>query len=292
MTMTKTQKNDTTAAELRAKAEALLEALRVATTTRDEAARALAAMGKPTSKQDHLRHCLAQQAVQVAEDECFRLQAEASSALDLAEIAEGCEDSVDCEPNRLHADVVAILAVEDEIRRQLDEQRRRRVERVERARKASDAVSARRQQQGLSLSPSMVCVRRGDVREILGTLAPFEPRPHALEVTRRDGIARTLEGLITPGPTKTKWTGIGELKRQEVELRASIERDHRDAEERAARLAEFDRRKAREQEEADARQRAETERLRAQAAAEQQRIADLAAAQREREFAAQSSESR
>jgi hypothetical protein len=286
LTMTKNAKkadSTQTPAELRAKADAVIEALRIATTTRDEAARALTATGKPKANQDHLRKCLAEQSFQIAEDDVLRLQVEASTALDLAELAEANEETIACDPQRLHADVTALLAAEDELRRELDAQRRKRVERVEQATKASDAVASRRSQQGIPLSPAMVRVRSGAVREMLGGLAPFEMRPLASEVSWRDGIARALTDLLTPKPPKPKRAEIAALREQEIEIRAAIERQHREEEARAARIAEFNRRKAEEQRDADARQRNETERLRAEYAAEQKAREELAAAHRRRE---------
>lgn len=280
----KAQKNDNTnAAGLRAKATAIIEALHVATAARDEASRALSAIGKPSTNQEHLRKCLAEQSFQTAEDDVLRLQVEASMALDLAELAEGDEETGACDPHRLHAEVTALFAAEDELRRQLDAQRRKRIERIEQARKASDAVATRRGQQGLLLSPAMVRVRAGSVQEVLGGVAAFEMRRPAAEASWRNAIATALADLLTVRPRKTRQGEIAALRERETELRAAIERQHREEEARAARVAEFDRRQAEEQREAAARQRNETARVQADAAAKQKELEDLANAHRARE---------
>lgn len=203
--------------ESQAKADAAVEAWRAAKTSHTEAvaqwqtARAEAERIRGSgvhSPATLLPSLVADIRRRESEDEEIATSAVAAAALDAAERADGDALALACAPADLLEDLVAIAAEEARIRTELVTVERRRAARIAAARDASSALASRRV--GANLPP------------------PVNLPGHGGPITLTDLIAQ-LERLVADGPVVVRKNEhqLRMLRREELELRADIERRRR-----------------------------------------------------------------
>ena len=149
-------------------------------------------------------------------------------ALDAAEVAEGDEIAVARDPRTLHADLVAFADEEREIEAKLAAVRQRRDQRVAKARQADGALAVRR--------------RAADLPEPVGL-----PHPGAIVggrvVTMLDALVQRIDHGV---PMPNKDAQLADLRAQETRIAADLE--HARREEEAQAKARADEKRWREEE--------------------------------------------
>jgi hypothetical protein len=188
----------------------------------------------------------------------------ASLALDLAEVAEGDELAIACDPTRAHSELAALVADEQRLRDELDQATRRTLLFIDALRNASAKVSARRR--AANLPPHVLPTPALGVAGASGYATP------------RAWVEALASGKVAPPALNSE--RIGRLRKEEVELRAELERSRIADEERRAAEA-FDAERRRKDAEDGARKAsAEHAKMVAKYQAEQKEREELAAANR------------
>jgi hypothetical protein len=267
--------------DLRAKADTDIEAWRAATAASEAAHTACsevhsaAEKGRasygPRSPEVSLKVIVAEVSRLELEDVARTTLVKASVSLDAAEVAEGDELALACDPAHLHTDLAALHADTTRLRAELAAAEKRWTSRILRAQDSTSALAARRSKQGL---PPPVSLPRNT--DAMG-------RDLGPESFLSRLAARATEDMT---PTRSNAAQIQGFRMRETETRAAIERAHREAEERAAARAEHERQKEAERKAEQERSSRQHKELQDKYDAKQREIAELANAQRAREAAA------
>lgn len=269
------KKNEGHETELRAPADAAVEAWRAAKAIADAAqkhfaeARAEAEKGRSAgsslSAETRLALIVAELRWLEAEDVALAAKTTASAALDAAERAEGDALAVAYDLPLVHDELAALLAEEDRLRAALAAASRRCVDRLLALRETEAKWNARRSEAGLP-PPERIPQR-------MTPLGHPDPRQTLLS------LARILAEGQAQKSNAEKIARLHRLHREELEIRADLERQHREREEREAAAADYDRRREGDRQREQERWRKELEASRAKSDAERQ----LADAHRARE---------
>lgn len=200
------------------------------------------------------------------EDVARQTECRATPMLDAAERAEGLELAIACDPERLRADLVELVAEEQRLKAKHQDAHRRLFARITDARDARTQLETNRR--AAALPPP---IRLPSGTAFSGLLMP-EILIEQLE-SMRDQV---------PTPTKSNTEKIRQLHQEDTRLRADLEQQRLDREEEAADAAR-QRKVDREAEERRTLERQkETEAQMAKITAERKRDEQLAAAHRAR----------